>query len=273
MSEWTGLLRLKMEDRIGKTVPGNVYFEGAFKVMRPIYHDDSGQACYYLLNPGGGYLDGDRYSMHISLEEHARLTLTTQSSTKVYKTPRSFAYQENHITLKSGSYLEYFPDPLIVYRDGCFKQKTVIHMDREATLIYTDIITPGWSPDGEQFSYKMIQQMTEIFVNGELMVYDHLKLSPTAQRFSAMGGMDGFTHLGSMIVVSPNMQNHLIESIYKQLSSSKTVRIGISALPIPGFSLRILANNSQIIERILTEIHQIISESWYEKKPSFLRKY
>ena len=75
MKDWTGVLRLDLEERLGKTVAKNVYFQGALKVMRPVYHDDSGQVCYYILNPGGGYLDGDRYHLHISLEKQARANL------------------------------------------------------------------------------------------------------------------------------------------------------------------------------------------------------
>src|SRR6476660_7612903 len=103
MKNWTGVLHLNVEERKGKTVAKNVYFQGALKVMRPVYHDNSGQACYYLLNPGGGYLDGDRYQMQITLEKQARLTLTTQSATKIYKTPNVPAYQESEFTLKEGS--------------------------------------------------------------------------------------------------------------------------------------------------------------------------
>ena len=130
MEDWTGVLRLDVEERNGKTVAKNVYFQGALKVMRPIYHDESGQVCYYILNPGGGYLDGDRYQMKISLEKQAKLTLTTQSATKVYKTPHTHAYQETEINLKKGSYLEYIPDPLIAYQHARYKQKNVIHMEK-----------------------------------------------------------------------------------------------------------------------------------------------
>ena len=104
MHEWTGELRLDIENRLGKSVAKNVYFQGALKVMRPVYHDDSGQVCYYILNPGGGYLNGDRYKFLITLEENAELILTTQSATKVYKTPFKQAYQETEINLKAGSY-------------------------------------------------------------------------------------------------------------------------------------------------------------------------
>src|SRR6476620_9951014 len=120
MAGWTGELRLLAEERKGKTVAKNVYFQGALKVMRPVYHDHTGQACYYLLNPGGGYLDGDRYKMQISLEKQAKLTLTTQSATKVYRTPNHHVYQETEIDLKEGSFLEYLPDPLIAYRDASY---------------------------------------------------------------------------------------------------------------------------------------------------------
>ena len=178
MADWTGELRLDVENRKGKTVAKNVYFQGALKVMRPIYHDDSGQVCYYILNPGGGYLDGDRYQMKIALENKARLTLTTQSATKVYRTPHTPAYQETEIYLKKGSYLEYIPDPLIAYQHARYKQKNVIHMEKGATFLYSDIITPGWSPDGERFSYDQLQLINEIYMDHELVAYDHIKLSP-----------------------------------------------------------------------------------------------
>ena len=40
MTGWTGELRLAVENRKGKTVAKNVFFQGALKVMRPIYHND-----------------------------------------------------------------------------------------------------------------------------------------------------------------------------------------------------------------------------------------
>ncbi len=107
MAGWTGELSLDVEERKGKTVAKNVYFQGAFKVMSPVYHDDTGQACYYLLNPGGGYLDGDRYQMQISLEKQAKLTLTTQSATKVYRTPNNHVIRKRRSFLKKAAYLEY----------------------------------------------------------------------------------------------------------------------------------------------------------------------
>lgn len=274
MGDWTGILRLEAENRKGKTVAKNVYFQGAFKVMRPIYHSDSGQVCYYILNPGGGYVNGDRYRMQISLREKAKLTLTTQSATKVYKTPTTYAYQETEFFLKEGSYLEYISDPLIAYRHARYKQKNVIYMDKGASLLYSDIITPGWSPDGERFSYDMVQLKNEIYMDNELVVYDHIKLNPSVQDIEGLGFMEGFSHLGSMIVVNEKVSSDLLDRLYHTVSlHTHNSTVGLSLLPVPGFTVRVLANSTQLIEKIFAECHQIISQEWFNTNPSSLRKY
>lgn len=274
MSNWTGTLSLDLENRNGRTVAKRTYFQGAYKVMRPIYHDSSGQVCYYILNPGGGYLDGDRYRMKISVDEGAEVILTTQSATKIYKTPKSLAYQETEISLKKDSLLEYLPDPLIAYQNAHYKQKNVIHMETGATFIYTDILTPGWSPDGEKFSYDTVQLLTEIYLDGKLGVYDHIKLTPGKQSISGLGFMEGYTHLGSMLVVSERVSNSLLDELYEIIEQERVdFKLGISKLPVSGFSIRILANSTQLIERVFAECHRIIKQSWFQTTTSSLRKY
>lgn len=274
MAEWTGLLRLTVRNRNGKTVPKRVYFEGAFKVMRPIYHSASGQACYYLLNPGGGYLDGDCYRMEITAEKQARLTLTTQSATKVYKTPKNYVLQEVELHLKEGSYLEYLPDPLIAFQQARFTQKTVVRMERTSTLFYSDILTPGWSPDDRNFSYEQLRLITEVYVDDELAVFDHIKLEPALQKMDALGSMEGYTHLGSILAVRENITQNFVNQLYQEVAESEMdCKIGISRLSIGGFTVRVLANQTQVIERIIGRCHHFVSKEWFQTKPSFLRKY
>lgn len=274
MKDWTGILRLEAEERNGKTVAKNVYFQGAFKLMRPIYHDNSGQACYYILNPGGGYLDGDRYQMKVSLMEQARLTLTTQSATKIYKTPNKPAYHETEINLKKGSYLEYITDPLIGYQDAKYIQKTVVRMEKGATFLYSDIVTSGWSPDGAKFSYDLLQLISEIYIDDELVVFDHFKLNPSSQNITSIGFMEGYTHLGSMIVVGEQVDSDLLDQLYQAThEETEEYKIGLSLLPVAGMIIRVLSNSTQTIEKIQTTCHHIINQKLFNKAPSFLRKY
>ncbi len=274
MTNLTGVLHLNVEERKGKTVAKNVYFQGALKVMRPVYHDDSGQVCYYLLNPGGGYLDGDRYQMKVEVGEQAKLTLTTQGATKIYKTPKNYVSQESEIILKAGSILEYMPDPLIAYQNAHYKQKNVFRMDQSAALLYSDIITPGWSPDGEHFSYKTIQLLNEIYIDDKLVVFDHLNLNPSTQNIRGLGFMEGFTHFGSMIAVAGQADSSLLDRLYSIVeTNTHDYKVGLSALPVPGFTIRMFAHSTQVIEGFFSNIHQTISQEWFQTKPCFLRKY
>lgn len=274
MSNWTGVLKLDMENRQGRSVAKNIYFQGAFKVMRPIYLNKLNYPCYYLLNPGGGYLDGDTYYMEVSLAEQTSLTLTTQSSTKVYKTPTKEVYQETVFNLKKDSYLEYLPDALIAYKDASYYQKNIVHMEAGATLLYSDILTPGWSPEGEQFSYEQLRLKTEIYMNEQLVAFDHIKLQPESQQMNTLGFMEGYTHLGSFIVIGEKTTPDLLDKLHEVIEQEPgDFAFGLSRLAIPGFTIRIMANYTQVIERIITACHHVISEEWYQKKPSFLRKY
>ncbi len=273
-SKWTGILNLDVEDRLGKTIARDVYFQGAFKLQRPIYHNNGVIPCYYILNPGGGYLDGDRYQMQIRLRDKAKLTLTTQSATKVYKTPHTQAYQETEIFLGKDSYLEYLPDPLIAYKDARYYQKDIVHMEQGATLLYADIITPGWSPDGHYFSYNTLRLKTEIYMDNKLAVYDHIKLQPDEQPLDVLGFMEEYTHLGTFIVIGEKANDTLIDRLYETIQEQTgDMRAGISQLAIPGFTVRIMAHLTQDIERVISACHHVISEEWYNRTPGFLRKY
>ena len=129
--------------------------------------------------------------------------------------------------------------------------------------------------DGEQFSYDMLQLMNEIYMDNELVVYDHIKLNPATQNINALGFMEGFSHLGSMIVVGEQTTPELLDRLYHVDSNriQMNIKLDYPYYQLPGFTVRVLANSTQMIERIFTECHHMISQEWFNTTPSFLRKY
>ena len=117
-TEWTGQLRLGVAERDGRSYAARQFHEGALRVLRPHYLDHSGQVTYTVINPGGAYFGADAYLLDVVVERGASLALTTQSATKVYRTPQGPATQEMTVRLGPGSVLDYVPDQLIVYREG-----------------------------------------------------------------------------------------------------------------------------------------------------------
>ncbi|MBA4103208.1 MAG: urease accessory protein, partial [Arthrobacter sp.] len=48
-----GRLELRVAVRGQRSVAAHQYHQGALRVLRPHYLDDSGQVCYVVVNPGG----------------------------------------------------------------------------------------------------------------------------------------------------------------------------------------------------------------------------
>ncbi len=161
MKSPTGVLNIDVMEKRDKTVPIKVYHKDALKVTQPIYLDKYGRAYYYIMNSGGGYLKGDFYSININVGKDAKTYITSQSATKVYKTPNSYALQELNFYIGQNAAMEYLPDPLIMYKDAAYKQKTNIYMQNNSTLILCDSVTPGWSPNMEKFTYQYFDSLTK----------------------------------------------------------------------------------------------------------------
>lgn len=272
MGKGTGYLKLVGVRKGKKTILKESYSEGAFKITRPVYLTASGEAFLYIMNPGGGYLNGDSYKIDIVLEEDAEAVVTTQSSTKIYKTRTCPAMQEMDIFLKNGSVLEYLPDPVIAYQHACFKQKMVVRMERGASLICADIFTPGWAPDGTVFQYDLLQSKMEVFMADRLILFDHIKLEPDKD-IIGLGIMEGFTHFGTMVVIHDDVNQDLLEALHERFEPISYCRIGLSMLSVPGIALRIMANSTQSIEKILSLCHETIRKRLLDKETVFLRKY
>lgn len=273
MAEYTGYVRITLERKADKTVIKDCYVEGACKITRSVYLDESGQACLYLMNPGGGYLAGDTYKQELCLKKGAHAIVTTQSSTKIYKSEGLPAVMDTEIDLGADSLIAYIPDPTIAYQNARYRQNTVVRMEAGATLIYADMFTPGWAADGTLFCYDWIRSRMEVYRQNQRILLDHLKLVPD-EAFAKMGYMEGFTHLGSLIVISDRVTPAFVEEVQDVLGDwADTVRAGISRLAVPGFAVRLLATSTQALEKAIGLIHSRMRSAWFGWEAVFLRKY
>ncbi|RBW70148.1 urease accessory protein UreD [Bacillus taeanensis] len=269
---YTGVLELSAAKKQSKTNLSNLYYEGALKITRPVYLEEN-LPSVYLIHVGGGYVDGDTYLTNLTVEEGAELAVTTQSSTKVYKTPKKPVEQVTNITLKKGSVLEYLPDPLIAYEGARFLQETVVHMEDEASLFYSDSMTPGWAADGSYFRYEWIRSKLKVYKGEKLVVFDHLLLEPDDE-MSGLLQMEGYTHVGMFVILHEKAGKAFLDQFYEEMASlSADVRFGVSTLPQSGVILRILAKNTGSIEKMISRAHQFARRELLGKESVTWRKY
>lgn len=278
-----GNLSLRVvRDTSGKSFAAQQDFSGALRVIRPHYLDDSGQVTYTVINPGGAYFGADSYTMDFEVEDAASLLVTTQSATKIYRTPQGPATQDMRVRVGEGATFEYLPDQLIVYREGTYRQKTVVVIEPSSRLVMGEIITPGWSPQGTAFAFDELRMRTELRVaSGGAEVpfaVDNMRLIPAASDLG-LGVMEGFSHSGQLLLAGP-----LLSEVAEQLSaavdqardsgmSCGITRIGASWANAPtAYSVRSLATSTNAIATLHEQLVSIVRTT-EGRGPLVLRKY
>lgn len=124
-----------------------------------------------------------------------------------------------------------------------------VYMKESSTFIYGDIITPGWSESGELFRYDWIRSKLKIYYEDNLKLFDHLYLE-TSTGMTGIFQMEGYTHFGSLFVISPFMTQDLLQKFESMAARfPASVHLGLSIPMIPGLVIRVLAMKRMLLKR------------------------
>ncbi|OCA93678.1 urease accessory protein UreD [Actinobaculum suis] len=275
----TGVLELDIGLSGGRSIALDQYHHQAFKIIRPHYLDDSGQVYYTIANPGGGYLGGDSYRIDINVQPGASALVTDQSAAKVYRTPGNYVVQNINFSVEAGGVLEYIPDQLILYREADFRQSLVARVSSEGSLFISDVVTPGWAPDGSQFGYNQARLRNIIYVDDEPVVLDNIVIRPDDPGFAKELDfyMDGRTHFSTAICCDPGIDEDLftlVQNEVKEYSSRFTdLNAAVTKLDKPGFMLRGLGSRTEHLLELTMLVANIVRAELRGQGKLHLRKY
>ncbi|MGL4761727.1 MAG: urease accessory protein UreD [Sarcina sp.] len=229
------------------------YFTGIAKLARALYLDTDGVPCYYLMQLGGGYVEKEKFRTAVGVKDNARAVVTTQAATKVYKCENGHpSYQENEVYVGENASLEYITDNVILFRDAMFKQETTIKLQKTSSLVYTEGLTSGWSPDGKRFQYKAIQMRLKMFIGDKPVMLDNLKLNPREDDMSSIGFLEQYNNYSSMIMVDEMVNDKFIEVLREKIKDlNLDIRAGITKLECNGLVLRLMGNLTQDLEKAI----------------------
>lgn len=117
-------------------------------------------AYIYVISPSGGILQGDRYRTDVLLKNKAVAHMTTQGATSIYSMNSNFASQIVNITVDENCYFEWIPDQIIPNKNSRYYQKVNLNIHDNATLVYSEILTPGRVAMEESFEYDICYKNT-----------------------------------------------------------------------------------------------------------------
>ena len=262
-----GSLRLRVGR--GRPVPGGAArafarrseFNGVLRLMQPLYLDGSGQVAYVAVNPGGAYF-GEDYEYLLEAEPGASLLFSSQSATRVHRTPVRPAVQRMEMRIGAGARIEYVPEQLIAYRDASYRQETVVVVEPDSTLFLAEILTPGWDPEGTPFTYADVRLRTEVrTAAGGVVCVDSVRLTPgeLGEGMAGMGQMEGRSHMGSLLLCGPHATEELADAV-RALPSFETLRAGATRGERHGISwlaVRALADSTDALARFITDVNEL----------------
>lgn len=257
----SGIIRLVLEkdhDK-NKTIVREQFSQVPLFTQRALHYDTANPQMAYLfmMSSSGGVLQGDRYQVDISLQNGATANITTQGATRIYKMDSDYASQNINVLVDSGCYLEFIPDQIIPYKNSRYYQRVNIAISDDATLVYSELVTPGRVAMGELFDYDICYLRTTARTrSGKLKFIDTSVLKPKEQKLQTMGVLGENTVFGTIYILT---RADLVEKIYDNTSvllENIDMHGGCSLMPDNcGIVVRIVGNSS---EDIKTLTHQII---------------
>lgn len=273
-NKYAGLIDLVLEKQGDVVVSPRKYFNGVFKLSPKMELDVERIPAYFLMQLGGGIVEGERYNINVELKENVRAIVTTQAASKVYKCENSYeSFQETTLKLEENSILEYITDPVILYKNAVYRQENNIYMTKSSTLIYTDGITSGWSPDKKRFQYEKAKLKTNIYMDGVPVLLDNMLINPREDDIDGLGFMEGYKNFATLIILDDRIDKNIIEHLREEiLKLNLDINFGITGLEVNGFVLRVIGNLTQDLEEVVGLCHNYIRRKVLNSQNLTIRK-
>lgn len=160
-----------------------------------------GRTCWvYAATLGGGLVGGDEIRVRAHVTTGARALLTTQASTKVYRSLRP-SRQSLQASVEAGALLAVVPDPVVCFASADFTQTQQYELHADASLVMVDWITSGRHAAGERWAFSRYESRFDIRRGSQRIFFDALVLEPNID--SVVARMGRFDVLLTAVVSGP----------------------------------------------------------------------
>jgi urease accessory protein len=217
--------------------------------------DPQGMATVYVQSCSGGIFEHDDLRWSISAAAGARAHVTTSASTIVHSMEQGEAAQEVRAHAEAGSYLEYLPDPLILFPGARLSSRLHIRLDDDATVLAWDSLLPHdpQSAGPQRWFNRLRSEWTVESPDGRLLACDRYVVTGELLE-RALPGVNGSHRChGSFVVLRRGTSSEsLIEAIREELRIAENVYAGVSTLPNNcGAVVRLLAMDAAALRAAL----------------------
>ena len=177
--------RFTVERARGRSVVSRAFATSPLRLLTPRNHGHA--AWIYTSSHGGGLVDGDDIAVRASIGAGATAFLSTQSATKVYRSPRG-----TRATLEAdvgeNALLVVAPDAVICFAGSRYRQTQRVTLGAGSGLVLLDWVTSGRRESGERWAFDEYVSRTVVRLEERLVVHDALALRASDGRMAARFG-------------------------------------------------------------------------------------
>ena len=263
-----GRLRLGFSLRNGQSILHDLYRVAPLLVQQALYWDEAMPELPIcsIISVGGGILQGDRYTIDISVGEGACAHVSSQGANRVHQMDANYASQHQSLKVEAGGYLEYLPDFTIPYRTSRFINKTNIVLDETATVLYGEMIMSGRKHHrvDERFGFDLLSMAVDVYrPDGKQLFAEKVLIEqddPTINFSAVMKDFDVFANI--MCLTSWENAQRIEERFESSWNAEKPrVISGLSRLPNEaGLTLRVVGIESYDVRHEVRRFWQIVRE-------------
>jgi urease accessory protein len=236
----------------GRSVVNRAYATSPLRLLTPANH---GRAAWvYTSSYGGGLVDGDRLALDIEIGAGAAAYVSTQASTKVYRSRRGAA-TDVQARVGTGALLALVPDPVVCFADSRYAQTQRFDVAAGANLILVDWLSAGRIASGERWQFDEYVSTLRVEAGGTLVVHDALALRASDGDLATRLGR--FDVLALALVLGDELRP-MASAILERVNQSPVTRradLIASAAPVGdgGCLLRIAARSVEHVSQVLRE--------------------
>lgn len=247
---------LEVESAGGRTVVTRAQANSPLKLLFP--RTGCHSAWVYQSTYGGGLLGGDEVRLNVRVGAGATCLLGTQSATKIY--PRldgRGCRQSIDLKIEAGALAVVAPDPLVCFSGAELRQSQRFDLDATAGLVVIDALASGRRARGERWAMHRYESRSDIFVSGEHVFRDALRLDNADGPIDGRHRMGRFDCIVTVLLIGPALRT----AVAKLLAQTDKKEFACSApgpfvaSPITGgLLLRSVGNGPESIGRWIREV-------------------
>ena len=180
-----------------------------------------GETCWvYAATLGGGLVGGDAIQIHANVTAGSRALVTTQASTKVYRSLRR-STQCLSATVEGDALLAVVPDPIVCFAGADFTQSQRYDLHSDASFVLVDWMTSGRHATGERWAFARYESRFDVKRGPQRVFLDGVVLEPGLDSIAARMGR--FDVLGLAIISGPLVADAACDLV-RRVSATPVVR-------------------------------------------------